>query len=59
MRRYATFTSFTGYDPAEEKRIKKVFKKIFKTDKIRVSFNERELVYYVVVVGGVYANETV
>lgn len=59
MRRYATITSFTGYDPSEKRRIEKIFKKIYKTDKIKVSFDARELVYYVLVEGGVYANETV
>lgn len=59
MRRYATITSFTGYDPAEKQRIEKIFKKIYKTDQIRVSFDARELVYYVIVEGGVYANETI
>lgn len=59
MRRYATITSFTGCDPAEKRRIEKIFKKIYKTDQIRVSFDARELIYYVVVDDGVYANETI
>lgn len=25
MRRYATFTNFSGYDPEEERKIKKIF----------------------------------
>lgn len=48
MRRYATITSFSGYDPEEERRIERLFKKIFKTKNIRIAFNARELVYYVV-----------
>lgn len=48
MRRYATITSFSGYDREEERRIEQLFKRIFKTSKIRIDFNERELTYYVV-----------
>ena len=48
MRRYATIPSFSGYDREEERRIERLFKRIFKTKKIRIAFDERELRYYVV-----------
>lgn len=53
MRRYATITSFSGYDRQEERRITMLFESIFKTKFIRVSFNHVELCYYVVAEGGV------
>lgn len=48
MRRYAMITSFSGYDPEEKRRIERLFKRIFKTNKIRISFNEIDLQYHVV-----------
>lgn len=59
MRRYATFTNFSCYDPEEERKIKKLFERIFKTKKVRVAFNERELCYYVVTEDEVNENEKV
>lgn len=48
MRRYAVITSFSGYDREEERRIEWLFERIFKTKKIRIAFDARELRYYVV-----------
>lgn len=59
MRRYAMITSFSGYDREEERRIEWLFKRIFKTNNIRISFDERELRYYVVTTDEVKDNEKV
>lgn len=59
MRRYATIFSFSGYNPDEERRIKKLFEKIFKTNKVRIAFNARELSYYVATEDEVKDNEKV
>lgn len=59
MRRYATITSFSGYDREEERRIERLFERIFKTKKIRIAFDERELRYYVVTEDEVKDNEKV
>lgn len=59
MRRYATITSFTGYDQKEGRRIKKLFERIFKTKEIRIAFDARELRYYIVTTDEVEENEKV
>lgn len=59
MRRYAMITSFSGYDQEEERRIEWLFKKIFKTKKIRIAFDPRELKYYVVADDEVKDNENI
>ena len=59
MRRYAMITSFSGYDREEERRITRLFERIFKTKKIRVAFDARELRYYIVTTDEVEENEKV
>lgn len=59
MRRCATITSFSGYDREEERRIEWLFERIFKTKKIRISFDERKLMYYVVTMDEVKDNEKI